>query len=610
MDYKKLSSDILSGVGGKKNVKNLYHCATRLRFTLADDKKADKELVEQLDGVIKVVISGGMFQVVIGNNVGNVYSELINICPVGEQLQEAQEDKKENLLNRFINTIAGIFGPTMGVLTASGLIKGVLVLLSSLGVLTPTSGSYIILNAAADSFFYFMPIFLAYTAAKKFKTDTFIAMALAGALVYPTIIGAFTNGTQLDFFGIPVVLVKYTSTVIPIILSVWALSYVERFFRKHLHESIKNLLTPFLSIVIMVPLTLLIIGPVADLFSQVIGNVYLAIYNFNPIVSGAVVGAAWQILVVFGLHWGLTPIMTNNVAIFGRDTVGPACMPAVSAQAGAALGVCLKTKDKKLKSLSFSAFITAMFGITEPAVYGVTLKYKKPFIIACICGALGGAITGGAGAGSLAVSSRTILSFPLYFGQGFVAVVISYFAALILACVLTYFFGYKDEEVIQVETKKSTIINKDTVIVTPAKGTYVEIEEVKDEMFATETLGKSFAVIPSEGRIFSPVDGTVNMIYHTKHAIGLLSDTGAEILIHVGINTVNLNGKYFDMKVKEGQSVKVGDLLEEFDLDAVKNEGYDTTVMTILLNGDKFSSVEKLKYSSADKLQNAMKVNV
>lgn len=591
MNYKQLASDIIQNIGGEGNVENVYHCATRLRFTLKEDKKANKTAVENLDGVITVVEAGGMFQVVIGNNVNNVYEALVENTDLGEQDSSEEGPKeKKGLLDAFIDMIAGVFAPTLGVLAGSGLIKGILALLSSTGILAPETGTYVILNVAADTFFYFLPVFLAYTASKKFKTDPFIAMTLGASLIYPTLLTAFNDGVSLDFVGIPVILAKYSSTVIPAILAVWVLSYVERFFRTRLHESVRNLLTPFFSLMIMVPLTLIVVGPIADFASTMLANGYLAVYNFSPALSGAVIGGLWQVFVIFGLHWGLVPVMTNNLAFYSRDTLGPACMMAVSAQAGAVLGVFLKTKNSKLKSLSLSAFISALFGITEPAVYGVTLKYKKPFIIACLTGAVFGGISGAAGAGALAVATRSILSFPVYIGQGFVWVVAGYFLSMISACILTYLFGYKDE-VSEEETAASVVEKKEITLATPAAGQMVDLIDVKDATFSSGALGDGFAVIPTEGKVYSPVNGEISSIFPTKHAIGIISDEGAEVLVHIGIDTVNLNGKYFDTVVQDGAKVKAGDLLTTFDLEQVKENGYDPTIIVVVTNSNRISNI-------------------
>lgn len=591
MGYESLAADILQNVGGEQNVSNLYHCATRLRFTLKDNKKAKKQKIENLDGVITVVEAGGMFQVVIGNTVNDVYEAITKISDLGMSTEEDNTPKeKKNLLNSFIDMIAAVFAPTLGVLAGSGLIKGVLALFTSVGWLSVESGTYVVLNAAADAFFYFLPIFLAYTAAKKFKTDIFIAMVLAAALVYPTITAAYTDGTAINFLGLPVSLAKYSSTVIPAILAVYVLSYLERFIRKRLHESVRNLLTPFICLIIMVPLTLMVVGPIANSASQLIANGYLAVYNFSPILSGAVIGGFWQVLVIFGLHWGMVPVMTNNISFYGRDTLGPGCMTAVAAQAGAVLGVFLKAKDKKIKSLALSAFISALFGITEPAVYGITLKYKKPFYIACIVGAIFGGVAGAAGAGALAVATRSILSFPIYIGQGFVWLVASYILAMIAACILTFLFGYKDG--VAKEEQKMLNNEKELILEKPAQGKTIALSKVDDPTFSSGVLGEGFAVIPTRGEVYSPVDGMISSIFPSKHAVGIITAEGAEILIHIGIDTVNLGGKYFETFIEQDSQVRAGQLLVKFDLEKIKENGYDPTIMVLVTNSSTFEKIE------------------
>ncbi|WP_265456332.1 beta-glucoside-specific PTS transporter subunit IIABC [Enterococcus sp. HY326] len=592
MGYEALANDILKNVGGEENVSNLYHCATRLRFTLKDQKQAKKQAIENLDGVITVVEAGGMFQVVIGNTVNDVYEAITKISNLGAASTEEEAPKeKKNLLNSFIDMIAAVFAPTLGVLAGSGLIKGVLALLTSVGWLATDSGTYVVLNAAADAFFYFLPIFLAYTAAKKFKTDIFIAMVLAAALVYPTITAAYTDGAAISFLGLPVSLARYSSTVIPAILAVYVLSHLERFTRKRLHESVRNLLTPFICLIIMVPLTLMVVGPIANSASELIANGYLAVYNFSPILSGAVIGGFWQVLVIFGLHWGMVPVMTNNIAFYGRDTLGPGCMTAVAAQAGAVLGVFLKAKDKKVKSLALSSFISALFGITEPAVYGITLKYKKPFYIACIVGAIFGGVAGAAGAGALAVATRSILSFPIYIGQGFVWLVASYFLAMLAACVLTFLFGYKDEAAVE-EEKMILASEQALVLEKPAQGQTIALSEVNDPTFSSGAMGEGFAVIPSRGEVYSPAAGRITSIFPSKHAIGITTPQGAEILLHIGIDTVNLAGKYFETAVTENMQVRAGELLVTFDLEKIKEDGYDPTIMVMVTNSGDFETIE------------------
>ncbi|MFS0559536.1 beta-glucoside-specific PTS transporter subunit IIABC [Terribacillus sp. 179-K 1B1 HS] len=596
MDKKKLAASILEQVGGEKNIKDVYHCATRLRFTLLDRSAADKSAIESLSGVVTVVESGGMFQVVIGNDVSDVYDELLQITSLSTSSTEsAAERQKENLFNRFVDLISGIFSPLLGVLAASGLLKGLNAVLVSFGWIDQTSGTYKVLNAAGDSFFYFLPIFLAFTAARKFKVNQFLAVALAGALIYPDLATAFKEGISVDFMSIPVVLAQYSSTVIPIILAVWVLSYVEGFFKKLFHESVRNLLAPFFCLVIMVPLTLLVVGPIATFASSSIAAGYLAIYTISPIVSGLIMGAMWQVLVIFGLHWGLVPVMLNNISVYGRDTLSAMTGPAVAAQAGAALGVFLKTRNKGMKALSLPAFVTGLFGITEPAVYGVTLKLKRPFLLACIAGAIGGGISSAFGASAIATATKSILTFPIFVGPGFIGYVLGYFVALVLACVLTYLFGFKEEADPAREKQRNEETsynkNKGEVVVSPMTGEVLRLAEVDDPAFASGGMGQGIALIPSEGKLYAPIDGKVEMAFPTKHAYGFRTVDGGEVLIHIGLDTVKLGGEGFTSYVKTGDSVTKGDLIAEFDLDSLRKKGFDCTTPIVITNALNYQEV-------------------
>lgn len=594
MDYGDLGKKILDNVGGEANVNNLIHCATRLRFTLKDESKADQAAIEQMDGVITVVKSGGQFQVVIGNNVPYVYDAIM--AKTNLENADAPAKKEEvsgKLFDRFVDMLSSIFSPILGLLAGSGVLKGLLALGAYLGM-DVKSGTYIILYAAADAMFYFLPIILAASAARKFKANQYIAMALAGALIYPTIVEAFKAGTKLTFTNIPVVLASYTGSVIPAILAVWILSKLQHFLEARLHESIRNLVTPFLSLIIMVPLTLMAVGPVATYASQMLANGYLWLYQLSPLVSGAIMGGAWQVLVIFGLHWGFVPVMLNNIASFQRDTLGAMVGPAVAAQTGAALGVFFRSKDTKMKGLSLSAFISGLFGITEPAIYGVTLKLKKPFIIGVISGAAGGALAGAMGAGALAVATRSVLTIPVYMGQGFLGYVGGYFGAMVLACILTVIVGFDEAPAPAAEaasTEQAEPLIQKEVLGAPVAGTLKPLSAVADETFASGALGKGFAIEPTDDTIVAPADGKITMLFPTHHAVGLLTDKGAEVLIHVGVDTVQLDGKGFEALVDVDQHVKAGTPLLKFDRKAIAEAGYVTDVITVVTNSTSYLDV-------------------
>ncbi|EHI99204.1 PTS system, beta-glucoside-specific IIABC subunit [Clostridium sp. DL-VIII] len=597
-DYTKLAKEIVKNVGGETNVISLVHCATRLRFKLKDKSKANKEVIENLEGVVSVVESGGQFQVVIGNSVADVYKTIGDVAGVKLDLLNEDESglkEKSGILNTAIDTVSSIFSPMLFALCGSGILKGILMLCTTMGWLTDTSGTYIILYSAADSVFNFLPMILAFTAAKKFGANQFIAVTIAGALIYPSISTLIANKTDITFLGIPVVLMSYTSTVIPIILAVYILSKFEKFSNKVLPEAIKNFITPTLCLAVITPLTFLVIGPLGTYIGKILGSGYSTIYNFSPILAGILIGGFWQSLTVFGVHWGLVPVAMNNMALYGRDTMLAMLGPSNLSQAGAALGVFLKTKDPKVKTIAGSAAITGLFGITEPALYGVTLKYKKPFVIASISAAIAGAIVAASGASAGGLVILGILTFPAFLGKGFMGLVIASLIAYFLSAVVTYLFGYSDAMLnnnVVADNKADEVVEDDLEISSPLNGKIVNLKDVSDKAFASESLGKGIAIIPENGRLYSPVDGTIAAAFPTGHALGLTTANGAEILIHIGFDTVSLNGKYFNVKVKTGDKVKKGDLLIEFDVNEIKEEGFDITTPIVVTNNYAFSDLK------------------
>ncbi|MBN1467678.1 MAG: PTS glucose transporter subunit IIA [Fusobacteriaceae bacterium] len=617
MKYQKLVEDILKNIGGKENINSVAHCVTRLRFKLKDESICKTDTIKKLDGVVTVMQSGGQYQVVIGNHVPDVYKELTSIAGIDSGNSSEEEPQvKGKMLDRFIDVISGVFTPALGVLCATGMIKGLLALLTTLKVLSPESGTYAILFAIADSFFYFFPILLGYTTAKKFNANVFIGMTIGASLVYPSLAGltagnpiaTLFKGTFIEsavhvkFMGIPVILMTYSSSVIPIILSVIFASKVEKFFKKIIPDVVKTFLVPFCTLLIVVPLTFIVIGPIATWAGQLLGLVTSKIYSLSPLVAGTFIGGFWQVFVIFGLHWGLVPIMINNLSVFGFDPVLAPMFGASFAQTGAVLAILLKTKDTKLKGLSIPAFISGIFGVTEPAIYGVTLPRKKPFIISCIGGAVAGGIMGLFGSKIYMFGGMGIFGIPTYInpkGQGldmsFWAVVIGITVAVLIGFSLTYLFGFKDEEVeeVKVDTKGETIYS-------PLRGALKDLSETEDEAFASGALGKGAVIIPTEGKLVAPADGIVATFFPTGHAVAIETSNGTEILMHVGIDTVRLEGKYFYPKVKEGVKVKKGDLLLEFDIKAIEKEGFSLATPVIISNTDDFSDVVRVDGLSID----------
>lgn len=608
MKYEELAKQILENVGGKENINSVFHCITRLRFKLKDESKANTDVIEKLDGVITVVKSGGQYQVVIGNHVPDVYSAVLAVGGISADGEGGGNDEaKGSLFNRFIDMISGVFTPVLGVLAATGMIKGFAALFIALGWITDQSGTYQILYAIGDSLFYFFPIFLGFTAMKKFGGNIFIGMAIGAALVYPTLAGVlagkplytlfsgtlFESPIHITFLGIPVILMTYSSSVIPIILAAYFGSKVEKGFKKIIPDVVKNFLVPFCTLLVVVPLTFLVIGPVATWAGNLLSAFTLWIYHLSPIVAGIFLGGFWQVFVIFGLHWGFIPVVINNLTTKGFDPVLALTFAASFAQIGAVAAVMAKTKSAKLKSLGIPAFVSGIFGVTEPAIYGITLPLKKPFIISCIGGAVGGAIIGLFNVNSYIMGGLGIFGFPNFIHpkNGVDAtmwgVVIAVIVGFIVTFILTYLIGFKDQTdpiaEKPVETQVETLIEKETLYA-PLEGQTISLAEVSDKAFASGALGKGTAFVPTVGKVYAPASGKIATLFPTGHALGMETNEGAEVLIHIGMDTVQLNGKYFTTHVKQGDQVEQGQLLVEFDVEKIKAEGYDITTPMVVTN--------------------------
>ncbi|MGV0086029.1 PTS beta-glucoside transporter subunit IIABC [Rahnella aceris] len=604
MEYRTLADEILRGVGGKDNVNSVVHCATRLRFKLKDTSKADAAGLKENPGVIMVVESGGQFQVVIGNHVGAVYEALVK----GSALSDSSDDDRGDngsVFARAIDVISGIFTPFIGIMAASGILKGFLALALACGWMVPESGTYKVWFAASDAMFYFFPLVIGYTAGKKFGGNPFVTMMIGGAMVHPLMIAAFDvqqSGAHSEhFLGIPLVFINYTSSVIPVILAAWASSWLEKQSMKILPGALRNFITPLICLMVIVPLTFLVIGPVATWASQQLAHGYQFVYHVSPMVAGAFMGALWQVCVIFGLHWGLVPLMINNFSVLGHDTMLPLLLPAVTGQVGAVAGVMLRTKDVRTRALSGSAISAGIFGITEPAVYGITLPHRRPFIFGCVGGALGAAVLGYFQTTAYSFGFPSVFTFtqiipPTGFDKTVTAGIAGTLIALLFAALATYFFGVKQEAVAPEVSEKAQADalqapRGKTLIASPMSGPCIALDTVKDPTFASGLLGKGVAIVPVAGRVVSPVDGTVVSLFKTHHAIGIESADGAEILIHVGIDTVKLDGKFFTPHVDVDAVVKQGDLLLEFDVQGITDAGYDLTTPVLVTNSDDYLDV-------------------
>ncbi|WP_026693070.1 beta-glucoside-specific PTS transporter subunit IIABC [Peribacillus kribbensis] len=591
MDYKKTAGEILELVGGEGNIQNLTHCMTRLRFNLYEEGKANRKKIEKLPGVMGTTNSGGQFQVIIGDKVPDVFAEITknsNITSHGNNTVNKSANK--NIVSSIFDFIAGSFTPLIPVIAGAGMLKAFVALFVSLKWMSDKSETFKILNVIGDAAFYFLPILLAFSAAKKFKTNEYIAGALAGSLVYPDFVNLMNNHVAtVHFIGLPIKVVSYSYSVIPILLAVWFLSYVDRYSNKVVPNAVRTIFAPLVTLLIVVPVTLIVIGPLGSYIGNGLSSVMALLYGKTGLATGIILGGTFSLIIMTGMHYAFVPIMLQNIAKMGGDFVLPIMGMANLGQAGAAFGVYLKSKDKNLKSLAASTSFTALMGITEPAMYGVNMKLKRPFIGAAVGGAVGGGFVGAFGAKAHAVVTPALASIPIFIGNTFIYVMIGFAISFVVAAVLTYILGFEDSK----EDSNQSKMNENQVkeVSNPVNGKVVKLSDVRDAAFSSGAMGKGIAIDPSEGRVVSPVNGVVSSLFKTKHAIGITSEEGIEILIHVGIDTVKLNGEHFAAYVKQGDKVKTGDLLVEFDLEKIKKAGFETITPVIITNSANYSEI-------------------
>lgn len=602
MNYQELASTILKKVGGIENVIALEHCATRLRFNLKDDSLAKTQELQALNGVVSVINKGGQYQVVIGNDVIDVFKELMKLGDFNSN--ENYQEKSKGLVNTVLDTISGIFFPIVPALAGAGMLKALLSLLSAFKLVTVESSTYQFMNFMGDACFYFLPIIIAGSAAKKFKVNQYVAVSLGAMLVHPTLISmvqlAKETGDSLSLFGLPVSLVTYTSSVIPIILAIWFMSKVEPFVTKVTLKPLRIFMVPLLTMLIVGLATLIVIGPLGNLAGQLLGDFINFINQYASWLVPLLVGAFTPLMVMTGMHYGLIPIGINMLVTTGFDTVaGPGMMVSNIAQGGAALAVAIRSKSTDIKALATSSGISAVCGITEPAMYGISLRFKKPLIAAMIGGGTAGLFIGIMDVGRYAQVAPGLFALPSFIGDkgfnNFIYACIGCVIAFVVSFIVSYILGIEEpEEVEKVETSKQIIIN-DEELTAPLDGTIIPLNQMNDPVFASEALGKGIAIVPDTNKVYAPSDGIITVFFETGHAIGLTTDNGAEVLIHVGIDTVELKGQYYHPKVKQGDVVKQGDLLLEFDLNAIKERGYDLTTPVIITNTQQYTDITAVK---------------
>ena len=626
--YESLAKEIVKNVGGKENVSSLTHCITRLRFKLKDESKANDQVIKDMDGVVTVMKSGGQYQVVIGNHVPEVYADVMPLLGMEEGSADRAEDAPSgNLFNRAIDIISGIFQPILGIMAACGMVKGLNALFVALGWYPETCGGYLVLNAIGDGLFNFLPLFLGYTAAKKFNLKPMIGLVIGAIMCYPTIQNtALSNGGEAlytlfsgtmfeskvytDFFGIPLIAMDYTGTVIPVIFVVYFASKCDKFFSKFIPDLVKFFFVPMLTLLISIPVGLLILGPVATFASKIIAEVVMTVRNFSPLLAGAIVGLTWQILVIFGLHWGFIPVYINNIQMNGFDNVMMPFFACTFATSAVVLAIFFKTKNKQLKEMALPNFISGIFGVTEPAIYGILLPLKKPFIISCIIGGIGGGFYGALNFRKFSMGGMGIFELPAMIEPdgsmgNLIVALVGIAITMILAFIVTMIL-YKEETPKQEE--KETLITekkqqescenkmvKQLEIASPIKGTVLKLEKMKDDAFASGVLGKGAAIIPEEGKVYAPTDGVITALFPTLHAIGMQADNELELLIHIGLDTVQLNGEGFQAMVKQGDRVKKGQLLVTFDKEFIESKGFCLETPVLVTNSDDFLEVIETK---------------
>ena len=590
--YEALATQVIDLIGGKTNITAAWHCVTRLRFNVVNSDKVKIEDIKKINGVMGAQFSGDQFQVIVGSDVSNAYEE-VEVQLGTLSVKSDQKTGQKNLVNNFMDTISGIFTPAMPALIGAGLLKGILALFLAFHWINIDGSAYFILNIISDSAFYFLPFIIAVSSARRFKTNEYLALAIAGSMLYPTLVNGFNTQSAGEmvqtinlFELIPIPYINYSSSVIPIILATYLLKWVYKFFKDFIPATLTTMFTPMLSLLVVIPLTLSILGPIGTYVGSILSVGIAWLYANAGFLAGAVIGAVYPLLVMTGMHWALSPIMISSFAQLGFDnTIMPGMLAATFAMAGATFGVFFKTKNIDMKQISLSSGISAVIGITEPAMYGVTLKLKKPFYAAMIAGGVAGAMLNVFDVKTFGMSMPGLISLAGYADPNnnlnIVIAILGSGLAFVAALALVLILGFTEEN-----TEAETIVEtgKQIQLAAPVTGTIVPIEIVSDSMFADQIMGYTAAIMPSNHTISSPFNGEVVMIAETSHAIGLKSDEGVEVLLHLGIDTVELQGAGFALQVKVGDSVRTGEPLMTMDVPAIQMAGYDPVVLMIVTN--------------------------
>lgn len=613
MNYKDMAQFIFDKVGGNENIGSVIHCSTRLRINLKDPKLARTDEIKAKDGIMGAIYSGGQYQIIIGNDVGYVYNELSKMVSSDQGSAASSAPKTDRslkgLFDSFAGVITGIFQPIIPAIAASGMLKALLLLCTSIGIMSKEGQAYELLMIIADGAFYFLPLLLAYSSAQKFKTNPYVSVALAGILVHPKLITLLGGEVPVKFLGLPVPSVAYASSVIPIILSIWLMSYIEKLADRVSPGPVKIFLKPLITILIVAPVALIALGPLGNYVGTGLSTGIFWIQEHIGWMSVVVLSILMPLIVMFGMHKVFYPIIFAAMASPGYETlIHSAMLSSNIAQGAGALAVWMLAKDPKLKQVALPAGISGLFGITEPALYGVHLRLKRT-LIACMIGAgCAGIFAGMMNLKAYAPVGPGLASLPMFIGEGnnFIYALITLAISLVVTPIAVYFIGFDNPapetgKPDQDHTSKSATHNPTadkpatmharTVIFAPIEGAVIPLQEVKDEAFSKEAMGKGMAIRPTSGKVMAPFDGTVETVFRTKHSICLKSLEGVEVLIHVGIDTVKLKGQHFNLHVKDGDPIRHGQLLIDFDLDAIQQAGYDTTTPVIVTNTPNYLEV-------------------
>ena len=629
MNYESTAKKILQRVGGKENVISLVHCMTRLRFTLKDESLVDDEAVKKTKGVMGVMKKAGQYQIIIGNDVANVFAELNKLGNFSNEASKKAPEKqeKQSVFSMLMDTISGIMAPVIPAIIGAAMIKVLLTLLPMIGVLSTEGNTYNLLSVMGDGAFFFMPVLIAMSASKKFGTNMYYAASIALIMLHPNFISLMSNannaGETIKFLKfIPVTYANYSYSVIPIILAVWSLKYVERLVDKITPVVTKNFLKPMLVVLIEAPIVLIVLGPLGAICGNVLSTVVYAIYDKLGFIAIGLVAGVYPFVVMAGMHHAFTPIKLGMIASTGFENficIGELCSN--MAQGAASLAVAVKSKNKDFKQIAGSSAFSALFaGITEPALYGVTLRLKRPMLGACIGAAAGGLFGGFFQLKCFGIATPAIVTIVQYVEKGrpqsllFAALTI--LLTVVVSFIATMLIGFEDIvdeddelDLLEIENKEEVEAMEYAINITsPVEGSVIPLSEVPDATFAQEILGKGVAIVPQKGVIYAPFDGTVDVMFETGHAVGIVGDNGIELLVHIGIDTVNLEGKCFTPKKVTGDSVKKGDILIEFDIKKIKEEGYDVTTPVIISNTEQYVNIEITATGEVTKESNLIRV--